>query len=75
MFMQGVIQLITTSRATFVKQGRRLEYFTITYNSLEGLIAIVTGVLAGSVALVGFGFDSVNRTRKKNPQPCAGCHR
>ncbi len=42
-----------------LREGSRLEYFTITYNSLEGLIAVSTGLLAGSIALVGFGFDSV----------------
>lgn len=36
-----------------------LEYFTIAYNSLEGVIAIVAGLFAGSIALVGFGVDSV----------------
>ncbi|HXI13502.1 MAG TPA: cation transporter [Thermoanaerobaculia bacterium] len=41
-----------------VRRGRRLEYFTVGYNSLEGLIAIASGLVAGSVALVGFGFDS-----------------
>ena len=46
-------------RARLVRRGRHLEYFTIGYNSLEGLIAICAGVLAGSIALVGFGFDSL----------------
>lgn len=46
-------------RVRAVARGRRLEYFTIAYNSLEGLIALVAGWLAGSVALVGFGVDSV----------------
>ena len=46
-------------RARLVRRGRYLEYFTIGYNSLEGLIAIGAGVLAGSIALVGFGFDSL----------------
>jgi divalent metal cation (Fe/Co/Zn/Cd) transporter len=41
-----------------LRKGRRLEYFTIVYNSLEGLIAIVAGIVAGSVSLVGFGIDS-----------------
>ncbi len=41
-----------------VRTGRRLEYFTIAYNSLEGLIGIAAGILSGSVALVGFGVDS-----------------
>ena len=48
-----------TSRADLVRRGRKLEYFTIAYNSLEGLVAIVAGLFAGSIALVGFGFDSV----------------
>ena len=46
-------------RVSLVKRGRRLEYFTIAYNSLEGLIALVAGLMAGSIALVGFGFDSL----------------
>lgn len=36
-----------------------IEYLTVGWNSLEGIIAIIFGVLAGSIALVGFGFDSV----------------
>lgn len=48
-----------TSRAYFVRRGRWLEYFTIGYNSLEGLIAVSAGLVAGSIALVGFGFDSL----------------
>jgi divalent metal cation (Fe/Co/Zn/Cd) transporter len=47
------------NRAELVKRGRYLEYFTIGYNSLEGLIAVTAGLLAGSIALVGFGFDSL----------------
>ena len=35
-----------------------LEYFTVGWNGLEGVIAITAGVLAGSIALVGFGLDS-----------------
>lgn len=46
-------------RAAAVRRGRNLEYFTVGYNSLEGLIAIVAGLIAGSIALVGFGFDSL----------------
>jgi divalent metal cation (Fe/Co/Zn/Cd) transporter len=46
-------------RPLAIRRGRRLQYFTVTWNSLEGLIALLAGFLAGSVALVGFGFDSV----------------
>jgi divalent metal cation (Fe/Co/Zn/Cd) transporter len=46
-------------RRDVVRRGRRLQYFTVAYNSLEGLVAIVAGLLAGSVSLAGFGFDSL----------------
>ena len=45
-------------RNTIVQRGRRLEYFTIAWNTLEGLVAIAAGAIAGSVSLVGFGIDS-----------------
>ena len=45
-------------RAVSVRQGRRLEYFTIAWNTVEGLVAVVTGAIAGSISLVGFGLDS-----------------
>ena len=47
------------TRHDLVRRGRQLEYFTIGYNSLEGLVSIVAGWLAGSVSLIGFGLDSV----------------
>lgn len=46
-------------RSEFVKRGQRLEYFTIVWNSLEGLVSIAAGVIAGSVSLIGFGLDSL----------------
>lgn len=42
-----------------VSRARRLEYLTLGWNSLEAMAAIVSGLVAGSIALVGFGFDSV----------------
>jgi len=49
---------LALGRAQHVRRGVRLEWFTIIYNSLEGLIALAAGFLSGSIALVGFGFDS-----------------
>jgi len=46
-------------RAALVTRGKRLEYFTIGYNTLEGLASVIAGALAGSIALIGFGVDSV----------------
>jgi len=40
------------------RKGILLEYFTVAYNVFEGLISIGAGLVAGSVALVGFGLDS-----------------
>ena len=47
-----------TTRRAVVQRGKRLEYFTIAWNSLEGLVAVVAGAIAGSISLVGFGIDS-----------------
>src|SRR2546422_6244366 len=44
-------------RTTVIHRGRRLEYFTIGWNILEGLVAVVAGAIAGSISLVGFGID------------------
>lgn len=51
---------MATAQATarLVRRALRLEYFTITWNVIEGMVAIGAGIAAGSIALVGFGFDS-----------------
>jgi len=40
------------------KRALMLSYFTVGYNIVEGIVSIIAGVLAGSIALVGFGLDS-----------------
>jgi len=45
-----------------VRRGRRLEYFTVGWNLLEAAVAIGAGLLAGSIALIGFGIDSLIET-------------
>ncbi len=47
-----------SSREAVLTRGVRLEYLTIGWNLLEGVVGIVAGALAGSIALVGFGLDS-----------------
>lgn len=49
---------IALDRQAVTRRGKQLEYFTIAWNSLEGLVALVAGALAGSISLVGFGIDS-----------------
>ena len=49
---------VVLNRQAFARRGRQLEYFTIGWNTLEGLVAVISGAMAGSVSLVGFGIDS-----------------
>ena len=49
----------TLNRPGLIRKGQRLEYFTIAYNSAEGLVSIVAGLIAGSVSLIGSGLDSL----------------
>jgi divalent metal cation (Fe/Co/Zn/Cd) transporter len=49
---------MTEERRALAQRGRLLEYFTIGWNSLEGVIAVLAGASAGSISLVGFGIDS-----------------
>lgn len=53
---------VIAARPMLLRRARLLEIFTIAWNSLEGIIAIGLGLLAGSIALVGFGIDSVIET-------------
>jgi divalent metal cation (Fe/Co/Zn/Cd) transporter len=48
----------TLTREQEVTRGIHLEYLTIGWNTVECAVAVAAGLLAGSVALVGFGVDS-----------------
>ena len=50
---------VDATRLAAMRRGRRLEYLTIAWNSAEAAVALIAGLLAGSIALVGFGLDSV----------------
>jgi divalent metal cation (Fe/Co/Zn/Cd) transporter len=50
--------MTASSRPGAVRRGRWLTWTTLGYNSLEGLLSVGAGVVAGSVALIGFGVDS-----------------
>ncbi len=45
-------------RRLLLRRAFQLEYLTIGWNTLEGIVAIAAGLSAGSVALVAFGLDS-----------------
>jgi divalent metal cation (Fe/Co/Zn/Cd) transporter len=53
------VDAANNGRLDLVRRGQRLEYFTVAWNSLEALVSVASGLVAGSVALMGFGLDSV----------------
>jgi divalent metal cation (Fe/Co/Zn/Cd) transporter len=46
------------TRLVLVRRGLWLNYLTIGYNTIEAVVSLVAGLVAGSVALIGFGVDS-----------------
>ena len=48
-----------TERTRAARHGQLLSRITLAYNIAEGIASLMAGLLAGSVALVGFGIDSV----------------
>ena len=55
-------EAVLAPRIGLLRHALRLEALTIAWNVLEAAIAITAGILAGSIALVGFGLDSVIET-------------
>jgi hypothetical protein len=49
-----MIESLLLERAAVVRHGRKLEYFTIAWNALEGLVALVAGAIAGSIWEITF---------------------
>ncbi|MBI2957155.1 MAG: cation transporter [Acidobacteria bacterium] len=60
--MNTTAAILPADYEAFRQKAIRLEYFTIGWNSIEAVVAIAAGVLAGSIALVGFGLDSIIET-------------
>jgi hypothetical protein len=40
------------------RRAKWLSWASLGYMALEGVVAIVAGIVAGSIALIGFGIDS-----------------
>lgn len=49
-------------RARLLRRGVLLEAATVAWNIVEGIVAVSAGILASSVALIGFGIDSFVET-------------
>lgn len=50
---------LSPTRDALVRRSVRLNLLTLGYNLFEGVVALVAGALAGSIALTGFGLDSL----------------
>ncbi|MFY9712248.1 MAG: cation transporter [Microbacterium sp.] len=51
-------ELTSETRTRLHRRVRLIVAFTITYNVIEGIVAVWAGVVASSAALIGFGLDS-----------------
>src|SRR5512141_2560715 len=49
-------------RPELVRRAQRLEYLTIGWNVVEGIVSVAFALAAGSIALLGFGIDSFVET-------------
>jgi len=49
-------------RQVHLQRGLRLEYLTVGWNVVEGVVSVAAALAAGSVALLGFGIDSFVET-------------
>jgi len=48
-----------TGSERLYRKGLYLEYFNVGYNILEAIVSIIFGGIASSIALIGFGLDSI----------------
>ena len=51
--------MTSTTSTDLTRRAARLEHATIAWNVIEGIVAIASGLAAASIALIGFGLDSV----------------
>lgn len=51
--------VLSADRRRLLRRGLLLEYLTVGWNIVEGIVAIAAGVAGGRIALIGFGIDSV----------------
>jgi divalent metal cation (Fe/Co/Zn/Cd) transporter len=48
----------STEYLRLARRAKLLSWVSLAYMAVEGIVAIVAGVVAGSIALIGFGIDS-----------------
>jgi divalent metal cation (Fe/Co/Zn/Cd) transporter len=56
--VSGSMRLLADDHALLVSRAKLLSWLSLGWMTIEGAVGIITGLVAGSVALVGFGIDS-----------------
>ncbi len=54
-------QIALHGSPAYLREARKakwLSWASFAYMALEGIVAVVAGIVAGSIALIGFGLDS-----------------
>lgn len=57
--VHAVRDLSDAERARLGRRARRLATASVSYNAVEAVVALAAGAAASSIALIGFGLDSV----------------
>ena len=56
--MEAAVAHASPEYLRLARQAKLLSWASLAYMAIEGLVAIVAGIVAGSIALIGFGLDS-----------------
>ena len=64
--------LAAPDRPRLLARALRLEYVTVGWNIVEGLVGIAAAAASGSVALLGFGIDSFVESASQRHSACQG---
>jgi divalent metal cation (Fe/Co/Zn/Cd) transporter len=56
--MHTRVSTLDSDRVLHVRAGRKVEYLSIAWTSMEALVGVIAGLFAGSIALIGFAVDS-----------------
>jgi hypothetical protein len=56
-------EIETDVRPDTIRRALRLEYLTVGWDVVEGLVAVGAAIMAGSVAILGFGIDHLDKGR------------
>jgi hypothetical protein len=54
------------------RKAKWLSWGSLAYVAIEGIVAVIAGIVAGSIALIGFGLDSAGLSPDRRPRSQQG---